>query len=119
MIASTPLPAARVLCLTIIKAHMASEPASIAYLIQRTGLSDRTIKAVVEDARMAGDPICARRTKPNGYYWASTAEELEASAATLRNQAFRMLMGAGRLIGKHRIREMLGQLTVEIIEKSC
>lgn len=116
MTGTTPLPAARVLCLTIIKAHMASEPASIAYLIQRTGLSDRTIKSVVEDARMAGDPICARRTKPNGYYWASTAEELEASAATMAHQAKRMLMAASRLTGRKRLRELLGQEVLAVIE---
>jgi hypothetical protein len=45
-----------------------------------------------------------------------TAEELEESAATLTHQAQKMLMSAGRLVGRHRLREMLGQMTTQVLE---
>ncbi|HXR75191.1 MAG TPA: hypothetical protein VN737_04390 [Bryobacteraceae bacterium] len=109
--------AAREQVLIIIKARGAASPASIAYLQSRTGVSERTIKGIVEQARVEGLPICASRKKPCGYFLAATAEELEASAATMRSQAMRMLVAAGRLVGKHRIREMLGQMTAELNEE--
>jgi hypothetical protein len=100
--------------LTIIQARGSKAPASIAYLEQRTGLPPRTIKALVEQARMEGKPICASRHKPCGYFWASTTDDLESSALTMRNQALHMLVAAGRLVGRHRLAEMLGQLTTDV-----
>jgi predicted ArsR family transcriptional regulator len=101
----------------IIAAHASANPASIAYLRERTGLNDRAIKGIVEDLRVSGDPICARRGQPCGYFWATTAEDLEASAQTMRNQALKMLVAAGRLVGRHRLREMLGQLTTDVLSE--
>ncbi len=95
--------------ISIIATHSAQHPASIAYLQDRTGLSDRAVKQIVEQARLSGSPICARRGTPHGYFWANTAEELEASAAVMISQARKMLLAAGKLIAKHRLREMLGQ----------
>lgn len=103
-------------CLRLIAAATSGAPASIEYLSGQTGMDARAVKQAVADERVAGAPICARRGRPNGYYWATEVSQLEESASVMRNQAKSMLLAAGRLVGRHRLAEMLGQLTTEVLE---
>lgn len=95
--------------LALIERATSDQPASIRQLSAQTGYSARALKQVVESARIEGAPICARRGKPCGYFYGRTAEELEGSARVLVNQAKSMLLAAGRLVARHRVRELLGQ----------
>jgi hypothetical protein len=97
----------------IIRDATSSNPVSLRTLQDRTGLSARAIKRVVEFARSEGAPICARRGAPCGYYWATSVSDLEASARTMTNQAVKMLRSARELVGVHRLRQMLGQEVIE------
>ena len=107
--------ASRQKAIDIIMDHTSSNPVSLRTLQERTGLSPRAIKQVVEFARAEGAPICARRGAPHGYYWAESVSDLEASARVMTNQAVKMLASARKLVGAHRLREMLGQDVMEAL----
>ena len=85
-------------------------PVTLAHLCSITELSERTVKAIVESLGNEHDvPVGARRGKPNGYYIAQTVEEREAAARPLVSQGAKMIRRAGRLLGKRRVQELLGQ----------
>lgn len=86
------------------------QPVTLAAIRDRTGLSERDIKGIVQALADEHElPIGARRGKPNGYYYCRTAEEREAAARPLIRQAVRELHRARRLTNKRSIRELLGQ----------
>ena len=85
-------------------------PITLAAICRRTGMSEREVKGIVESLGNEHDvPVGARRGKPNGYYIAQTVEEREAAARPLVRQGAKMLRRARRLLGKRRVRELLGQ----------
>lgn len=94
---------------SLIAGRDSSRPIPLAEICQATGLSARAVKGIVEALRVDGEPIGASRGKPSGYYLARSVEELESSARQLVNQAKRELLSASRLLGKKRVRELLGQ----------
>ncbi|HUS96136.1 MAG TPA: hypothetical protein VMX97_05285 [Hyphomicrobiaceae bacterium] len=85
-------------------------PVTLASICQITGMGEREVKAIVESLGNEHDvPVGARRGKPNGYFIAKTVEEREAAARPLVRQGAKMIHRACRLLGKRRVRELLGQ----------
>lgn len=102
------------LTLNIIAAHGSAAPVSIAAIQARTGLSPRSIKGVVSAARKAGKPICSRKGRNPGYWWASSPEEVSATAEELRAQARDTFSTIGRMLGSAAMLALLGQTALEL-----
>lgn len=100
--------------LRIIGAHGPANPIKIAALTQRTGLKERAIKGIVSEARKRGVPICSRKEEPAGYWWPSTAAEIESTAEELRLQARNMFFTIGRMAGSDTMFNLMGQTRLEL-----
>ncbi len=97
----------------LILGRRSDNPVPLSELCERSGMSARAVKGCVELLRAEHRlPIGARRGRPHGYYIAATVADLEASAKPMIAQAKRMLQGAYYLLGKKRVRELLGQGTL-------
>jgi biotin operon repressor len=101
----------------IIAAHASANPASIAYLRERTGLNERAIKGIVSHLRKGGDPICSRKGAPGGYWWASTDQEIRATVGELAAQARDMFWTIGRMLGSEAMFDLLGQTRLDLQKK--
>jgi hypothetical protein len=100
--------------LRIIAAHGSAEPVRIKELRVRTGLSQRTIIGIVSDARKAGKPVCSRKGRNPGYWWASSPEEISATAEEMRAQARDTFFTIGRMLGSAAMLALLGQTALEL-----
>jgi hypothetical protein len=91
----------------------------IAEIQRHTGLSERTIKDAVRTLRLAHlQPIASRRQPPYGYFMIGTAAELEETVHAMRSQAIEELRVCFALLGRNRsrLRELLGQMEIEVLE---
>ena len=100
--------------LRIIAAHGSAAPVCIRDLEARTGLSPRSIKGIVSAARKDGKPICSRKGRNPGYWWASSPEEISATAEELRAQARDTFFTIGRMLGSSAMLALLGQTALEL-----
>lgn len=100
--------------LRIIKAHGPMQPAKIAYLTERTGLSARSIKALVSEQRKRGVVICSRKEEPAGYWWPSSEAEVNSTIEGLRQQAKDMFFTIGRMSSSGQMLALLGQTKLEL-----
>lgn len=71
---------------------------------------ERRLRNLVEELRMAGEPICAHPS--TGYYYAETAEEIAEAIAFLRSRAMTSLQQIARL-QRVALPELLGQMRLE------
>lgn len=81
-------------------------------LVARTGMSDRKVRQLIEDARQAG-AIIINAQDGRGYYIGSDPAELKRQLATNRRRALSILAQQKHL--KRKIRELEGsdQVTLE------
>lgn len=56
------------------------------FLVQKTGLDDRAVRAAVHGMRQKGFPICSITGKPGGYWFCTDEEELKSFIADLEIQ---------------------------------
>jgi len=77
-------------------------------------ITARRVKAIVAELRKAGQPVGASRGTPHGYYLISTADQASKSADAMIHQAKSMLLAASRMVPKSRMRELLGQIQIEV-----
>ena len=85
-------------------------PVTLASICQLTGMSEREVKGIVESLGDKHDiAVGARRGSPHGYFIAKSLEEREAAARPLVRQGAKMIHRARRLLGKRRVRELMGQ----------
>jgi hypothetical protein len=99
--------------LALIHTGTRQKPITIAEIGVRTLLSPRAIKKIVRKLRRDNAQISSSKSGINGgYYIADSAEDLERAAADLEHQAKDMLVTAGVLRERLRIREMVGQQVV-------
>lgn len=92
-------------------------PISIAEIIQVSGvegLSDRTVKGVVEQLVVTHRcRIGARRDDPSGYFWVVDAEDQAAAVAPYKAQILSMLRRLRVLDSAEDYRVFLGQMALE------
>ncbi len=100
--------------LRIIAAHGSAAPIRIREIQARTGLSERTVMGIVRAARKDGKPISSRKGKNPGYWWASSPEEISATAEELRAQARDTFSTIGRMLGSAAMLALLGQTALEL-----
>ncbi len=104
----------KIRALSIIAAHGSAAPVRIKEIRSRTGLSERSVIGVVRAARKAGKPVCSRKGKNPGYWWASTPDEIAATAEELRAQARDTFKTIGRMLGSSAMLALLGQTALEL-----
>lgn len=91
------------------------QPVSIAALGINTGLSERTIKGIIEKLRVNHRmPIGARRDEKPGYFWIVDQMDQEIACIPFRNQVLTMFKTLRVLDSPKRVRELLGQLQMEV-----
>lgn len=91
-----------------------SNPISIAKLQEHTGLSERTIKGIVEQLVVTHRiRIGGRREDPVGYFVINSASDQEAATKPYRNQILAMWRRLRVLEAKPALLELLGQLRLE------
>lgn len=89
-------------------------PIPIAEIQRQTGLSERKVKEVVEGLRVTHRAaIGASREEPAGYYRIVDAEDREAAVGPYRSQVARMFRVLRALDDPARVKELLGQMTLE------
>ncbi len=89
-------------------------PISIAEITRQTGFHARQVKEVVEQLRVTHRAaIGARREEPAGYFRIVDAEDLEETVGPYRSQILRMFQVYRALDEAHRVREFLGQLSLQ------
>ena len=92
-----------------------ARPISITRLQELTGLSERTIKGVVEELVVSHRMrIGARREDPSGYFIIEDAADLEAAVKPYKAQVIAMLRRLRALESAEAVREFLGQLALEL-----
>jgi hypothetical protein len=75
--------------------------------------SERLVKSVIRGLRKRhAFPILSRRKKPSGYWWASSAEEMERFITMFRGQALDELHTLSRIV-KENYPALAGQLRLE------
>lgn len=76
-------------------------------------VSERLMKSIIRELRKGhAFPIVSRREKPAGYWWASSAEEMERFIAVFRGQALDELHTLSRIV-KENYPALAGQLRLE------
>lgn len=89
-------------------------PISIASLHKITGLSERTIKAVVAELICTHRVLIgASRQDPIGYFIIQSDEDRTVASMPLMGQTLQMLRRLRVINGKHQTREWLGQLSLK------
>jgi hypothetical protein len=93
-------------------------PISIAMLAKSTGYGEREIKGIVEQLvvthRMKIGAKRAKRADPVGYFVVVDLEDLAAAVGPYRDQIFAMWRRLRVLLTPHALREMAGQLAIEV-----
>lgn len=80
--------------------------------------SERELKALILSLRDGHSfPIVASKSKPFGYWWCRSAEEMREQWERVRGEAVGMLATWSRLIKAH-FPELAGQLRLDFIERS-
>jgi hypothetical protein len=95
-------------------------PYRIAEIINYVGLNlhktidERAVKELIRSLRRQHKfPILARRTKPAGYWWCTSAEDMEAFIDSFRAQAMDELHTLSQIV-KHNYPALAGQLRFEV-----
>lgn len=83
-------------------------------LARELDVSDRLLRQTIEAlVEVYGLPIGSSVGSPPGYYWITTAEEIEATCRNLRARAMACLVREARLRKMH-LEELLGQLRLGV-----
>jgi hypothetical protein len=95
-------------------------PLGIADIINYVGLnlqrtvSERVVKETIRTLRRDHEfPILARRSKPAGYWWCSSVEDMEAFVKSFRSQAIDEMSTVSRMVKRH-YPQLIGQLRFDI-----
>ena len=74
--------------------HLAATPRTKRELAELTGWPTRDVELAIQQARLAGAPICSNS---DGYYVSTDPAEVRAAAERLRNRAMNQLATAAAL----------------------
>ena len=84
------------------------------YFEETEEISERMVKNIIRKLRKDhAFPIISSRTKPAGYWWCQSKEEMEGFIETFRSQALDELHTLSRIV-KNNFPALAGQLTFEI-----
>jgi predicted ArsR family transcriptional regulator len=90
-------------------------PVTIAEITEALGIRERTVKEIVEQLRAAHRcAIGASRQAPFGYFWIYTAVDRETAVRPYREQILTMFRTLRVLDSQAGLRELLGQLRLEV-----
>ncbi len=90
------------------------KPIALASLVTAVGLSEREVKAIVEQLVVTHKMrIGARRAEPWGYFIVVDAADLKVAVAPYQHQIFSMWQRLRVLLSAPELRELLGQLRID------
>jgi len=92
-----------------ISRRTAQFPITIRELGNQFGLNPRSIKQAIHKLRESGLPIGANRSRPYGYWWISTEDEMKTFVQQYRAQAIQELSIVKKMLKLHYPR-LTGQL---------
>jgi len=92
----------------------AHNPITIREIREATGIGVREIKELVRELVMVyHQPIVGRRGAPCGYYYATTAADIEQACKPLHGELVALARRIHAIAGPKRLREWLGQMRIE------